>query len=85
MIDERLKFLVMPYLKMELSRRFWNQIDSMFNEAYIIQEKEGEMLSLPVPFTPATGERLCFQFLTLNGAYCGVDLWGYVKEHGRKA
>lgn len=86
MISDRLKELIFPYLKMELEPENYKYIDSMFNEAYKSVENGFEVVTLAPPPRPAgsQGGEIAMQFLTLNGAFYGIDFWDAVKQRGTK-
>lgn len=81
MISERLRRLIDPYLRMELSVEEYKYIDQMFAGAYISTYDGVDYVSLE----PFEDEYISLQFSTLNGAYIQCDLWDEAKRRGRKA
>ena len=86
MISDRLKELILPYLKMRLEPEQYKYIDSMFNEVYKTTENGFEVVTLAPPPKPAEtkGGVIAMQFLTLNGAFYGIDFWEEVQRRGTK-
>ena len=85
MIDERLRNLILPYLKMELPKGQHRYIDAMLEEAVITHDEDGELVSVPIIVSSGVFHYICLQFSTLNGAYYGTEMWHVAKQKGSKA
>ena len=81
MIDDELKELIKPYLKIYMDKRDWIYIDDMFEEAYVANYEGNEIISLkPHPHS----EDISIQFYVANGAYYSIDYWENVKKKGTR-
>lgn len=78
MINEYLKNMIIPNLKMHLLKSDWKYINEMFSEVYWTNYDGIERVTLkPIyPDTPAP------QFSALNGAYLELTDWDYIKQKG---
>lgn len=84
MITERLRNLILPYLKMEISKEQYKYIDTMMDEAVITHDEDGELVNIPIIVPSGAFHYICLQFSTLNGAYYGTEMWAVAKEKGTK-
>ena len=81
MIDEKIKDMILPYLKLYLDKQDWKYIEDMFSETYLMKEDGMDIITLkPTPHSTETA----IQFSAINGAYTGIDSWEEVKQRGKK-
>lgn len=81
MINEKLKNLMIPYIKMDLPKQYYNMIDVLLEEAYYYKTKEGiNTVAIRSPIVTY----MCFLYSTLNGAFVDMESWEYVIQHGKK-
>lgn len=81
MIDEKIREMIMPYLKICLDKQDWKYIDDMFSEAYLMKEDGQDIITLKPH--PRSGD-IAIQFSAINGAYVSIDYWEEVKQRGKK-
>ncbi len=81
MIDEKIKEMIMPYLKIHLDKQDWKYIEDMFSEVYLVKENGMDIITLKP--TPRSGET-AIQFSAINGAYVSINYWEDVKKRGKK-
>lgn len=85
MINEELKKLIMPQLKLHLAEEHWKEIEVMFEEVYVIYENGQNIICLNPGSTQGDGYgEISLMFTELTGAYYDMGQWDYIKKVGRK-
>jgi len=75
--------LIIPQLKLHLSKKDYDKIDYMFGEVYLIEEDGQSIFCLkPIPAGDG-GENISLMFYALNGAYRDMGDWSYIKRIGK--
>ncbi len=78
MISNELKELITPHLKEWIAESDYTKIPSWFEEAYLMDDKEGQKV-VALGFGE---EAPLLAFDVLTGEYRGVYLEDYVRGHG---
>ncbi|WP_455644822.1 hypothetical protein [Methanosphaera sp.] len=77
MIDNELKNLIIPNLKIHLPEDQWDNIEVMFSECYVTIEEGVKVVTL----TPLQ-EGLALQFDFITGTFFDICDWNDVKTRG---
>ena len=78
MISKKLEDMIMPYLKMDIPKRYHYMIYSLLGEVYLVHENGLDLVCIRSPDTPY----MCLRYNAINGAYYDVELWNIVKQKG---
>lgn len=81
MVDKRLKKLMIPYVKMDISSKDYSNIEDLFQEIYLYRTKNNiDTIAVRSPVV----DYMCFLYSTLNGAFVDMESWEYVKQRGNR-
>ena len=85
MIDNELKELILPQLKLHLDEAHWNEIEMMFEEVYVTHSEGQNIICLHPGTDQGEGySGISLMFTELTGAYYDMGQWEYIKKVGRK-
>ena len=84
MISEEMKEQIIPQVKLHLSEEYWDEIDVMFEETYVIYEEGQNIICLQPLFKGECMNETSLMFTELTGAYYDMGQWSYIKKVGRK-
>lgn len=79
MISEKLTEKILPYLKMDIPKRYHYMINSLLMETYLVHHNGLDLVCIRSPDTPY----LCLRYNALNGAYYDIEFWDIVKKKGK--
>lgn len=83
MMSERMKKLILPYLKMELEEHEWKYMEYMLSEAYYYVDEDGEEV-IGIQPSPVGEPDISLFFSAVNGAAIGIEFWSIIQQKGLK-
>jgi len=70
-------------IKLHISSEYYDKLDSMLKEAYILNEGNENLICLRSFGGDGTGN-MCMMFSTVNGSFYDTCPWEYVKQKGEQ-